>query len=111
MHLKLDDEIFQVESRIAGRKTALSASGREARRKTLDRLASPTALAAALALGFCIAGRRKRAPEDRRRSAKSSTIVSALMAGALWLVRAQFGSPAGLAQALIQRFSRREPAH
>lgn len=112
MHLKLDDEIVQVETRIAGRKSQISYVGKATGKRAMDGLASPVTLAGALALGFAMGGRlgRKRAPErrsGRAAKAKASGIAGLLMTGAMWFVRAQYGSPVGLAQAMMQKFSRR----
>lgn len=113
MHLKLDEEIVEVEKRIAGRKTDITRVGKETGRRTLDGLASPVTLAGALALGFAAGGRlgRKRPPErrhDRAAKAKATGVVGLLMSGAMWFVRAQYGSPVGLAQALMQKFQHRK---
>lgn len=115
MHLKLDDEIVQVEKRIAGRKTQITYVGKATGRRTLDGLASPVTLAGALALGFAVGGRvgRKRPPErrrDRAGKAKATGLVGLALSGAMWFVRAQFGSPMGLAQVLIEKFQRRKAA-
>lgn len=114
MHLKLDDEIVQVEKRIAGRKTQITYVGKATGRRALDGLASPVTLAGALALGFAVGGRmgRKRPPERRRdgaAKARATGIAGLLMTGAMWFVRAQYGSPVGLARAMIEKFSRRNP--
>ena len=114
MHLKLDDEILQVEHRIVDRKGRLTRAGREAGKRTLDVLASPVTLAGALALGFAIGGRfgRRREKPPARRSAdrtKLTSIAGLLMSGAMWLVRHQFGGPVGLAQFLVEKFQRGAP--
>ncbi|HUQ26429.1 MAG TPA: hypothetical protein VM140_12230 [Burkholderiales bacterium] len=113
MHLKLDDEIVQIEKRIAGRKTQITRVGKETGRRTLDGIASPVTLAGALALGFAVGGRigRKRPPErrnDRAKKAKATGVVGLLVSGAMWFVRAQYGSPMGLAQVLMQKFQQRK---
>ncbi|MEA3193982.1 MAG: hypothetical protein QOD26_2315 [Betaproteobacteria bacterium] len=113
MHLQLDDEIVQIEKRIAGRKTQITRVGKETSRRTLDGLASPVTLAGALALGFAVGGRmgRRRPPErrhERAARAKATGIAGLLVSGAMWFVRAQYGSPMGLAQVLIQKFQHRK---
>lgn len=111
MHLKLDNEIVDVERRIAGRKRDFSALGREAGRRSLDVLASPVTLAGALALGFAVGGglgRRKEKPPSRRAAdrtakAKASGVVGLALSGAMWFVKQQFGGPVGLARFLVEK--------
>jgi hypothetical protein len=116
MHLKLDDEIYQVESRIVGRKQLLAREGRETGRRALDGLASPLTLAGALALGFAVGGglwRRKEKPPQRRRDdrlarAKASGIVGLAMSGAMWFIKHQFGGPVGLAKFISSKLQLQE---
>ena len=115
MHLKLDDEIVQIENRIAGRKTQLTTVSKATARRTLDGLASPVTLAGALALGFAVGGRlgKRREPkparrvDDKTKKAAAGGIAGLAMTGAMWFIRAQYGGPAGLAQVLMEKFSRR----
>ena len=118
MHLKLDDEIVGIEQRIAGRKQRLSRVGRETGKRSLDAIASPVTLAGALALGFAVGGglgrKREKPPQrradDRTKKAALGGVAGLLMSGAMWFVRAQFGGPAGLARALVEKFSRQSPS-
>ncbi len=112
MHLEIDDEIRQVETRIAGVRTGLRLNGKQAGRKALDGLASPVTIAVALALGFAAGGglrrkapERRRADSDTRKAAAASGVAGLLMTGAMWFIRAQFGSPMGLAQAVMSKVS------
>src|SRR5512138_2783721 len=115
MHLKLDDEILQVEHRIVGRKDQLSSVGRATARRTMEGLASPVTLAGALALGFAVGGglgrRREKPPQrradDRTSKAKVSGIAGLALSGAMWFVKQQFGGPVGLAQFLSEKFRKR----
>ena len=117
MHLKLDDEIVQIEQRIAGRKDLLGRAGRETGRRALEGLASPVTLAGALALGFAVGGglgrKREKPPQrradDRGAKAKLSGVAGLALSGAMWFIRAQYGGPAGLARALAEKFSRPRP--
>jgi hypothetical protein len=112
MHLKLDDEIVQIENRIAGRKQQLSYAGRATGKRTLDVLASPVTIAGALALGFAVGGglgrKREQPParraDDRTTKAKVSGIAGLAVSGAMWFVRQQFGGPVGLARFLADKF-------
>ncbi len=115
MHLHLDDEIFQLEKRIAVRKADLQQGGRAAGHRALNGLGSPAALITAVAVGFAAGGGLRR----RRRNGKAhgnggsktaSALASLLMAGATWFIKAQFGSPAGMASAALAKIqSRRTP--
>jgi hypothetical protein len=115
MHLKLDDEIVQIENRIAGRKQRLSAFGRATAKRSLDVLASPVTIVGALALGFAVGGglgRRREKPlprraEDRSAKAKASGIAGLALSGAMWLVKHQFGGPVGLARFVAEKFQHR----
>lgn len=114
MHLKLDDEIVQIEQRIAGRKRLIAQEGRATSKRALDGLASPVTLAGALALGFAVGGglgrRREKPParraDDRTAKAKMGGIAGLALSGAMWFVNHQFGGPVGLARVLMEKFSR-----
>jgi hypothetical protein len=112
-----DQEVFEVEQRLAMRRAQLAQQSREATRRALQALASPLALAAAAAVGFIAAGafaRRNRTPPhperrktDHVKAAKRTGVAGMLLPAALWLVRAQWGSPARAAQALLENFKTR----
>jgi hypothetical protein len=109
-----DKEIFDLESRIAARRAQLSLHSREAGRRAMQTLTSPVALIGAAALGFFAAGglsKREKKPDhpERRKSdhlkaAKATGIVGTLITGAMWVVRAQYGSPTRFAQAMLEKF-------
>jgi hypothetical protein len=115
MHLKLDDEIVQIENRIAGRKQHFTRVGSAAGKRALDVLASPVAIAGALALGFAVGGglgrKREKPPtrraDDRLKTAKLSGVAGLALSGAMWFVKHQFGGPAGLARLLVDKFQNR----
>lgn len=115
MHLKLDDEIVQIENRIAGRKTQITRVGRAAGQRSRDVLASPVTIAGALALGFAVGGglgrKREKPPtrrsDDKSTKAKASGIAGLAISGAMWFIKHQFGGPVGLAHILMEKFSRR----
>lgn len=111
----LDDEIYEVEQRLTRRRAEIPRVARAAGRSALDKVASPAGLAVAVALGFLAGGglRRKatrlpeRRVEERRQETekkKGIAIGSLLMSGAIALIRAQYGSPFGMAQALLEKF-------
>jgi|SRR5688572_15518925 len=113
--MHLDPEIDEVEARIVRRRHELTRVTQETGRKTMETLASPKALVGAAVIGFVAGGGIARRRDDasahpgRRRNdhgarrAKRHGVVGALLTGAMWLVRARFGSPAGLAHYLMSR--------
>jgi hypothetical protein len=115
-----DREIFEVEQRIALRRAQLGRHSREASSRALRALASPVALAAAAALGFFAAGgfsrREKEPPHPERRksdhlkAAKATGLAGLLTTGAMWFIKAQYGSPVHFAQVLLEKFQRRKRA-
>jgi len=113
MHLKLDDEILRLESRIVSRKGQLTYVSRATGRRALHSLASPAALAAAVAMGFAAGGlgrRRSDGANGHERAAKAgaSGVAGLLLSGAMWLLRAQYGSPANFARAMLEKFAKKQ---
>ena len=109
-----DQEIFDVESRIATRRAQLALHSREAGRRAMQKLTSPVALIGAVALGFFVGGglaKREKKPEhperrksDHMKAAKATGIVGTLVTGAMWVIRARYGSPMRFAQAMLEKF-------
>ena len=115
-----DSEVFEVENRIAARRARLARVSRDTGQRVLQKLTSPGALIAAAALGFVVAGgftrREKKPPHPERRKAdhlkgaKATGIVGTLVTGAMWVIRAQYGSPVRFAQTLLEKFqSKKKP--
>ena len=115
----LDDEIYELEGRLQRRRAEIPRVARAAGRGALDKVASPGGLAVAVALGFIVGGglrRTKYVPERRERERrreetpkkKGVAVGSLLMSAAIALVRAQYGSPFGMAQALLEKFQKRK---
>jgi hypothetical protein len=112
-----DQEIFEVEQRIALRRKQLGRHTREASRRTMQALASPVALIAAAGLGFLLAGgfskKRKEPPHPERRksdhtkAAKATGLVGILTPLAMWFIRAQYGSPFAMAQSFLAKYQNR----
>ena len=124
--MRLDPEIDDVEARIVRRRHELARIAEEGKQRAKEqgrlavrKLTSPGALAGAAVIGFLVgggavrrhrkdktavlrSGRRRSDPAGARTAAKSG-VIGALMTGAMWLVRARFGSPAGLATYLMSR--------
>lgn len=115
-----DNEIFEVEQRIAARRAQVKRHAREAGTRALQALASPVALIGAAAIGFfaasAVARRRQKPPHPERRkgdhtkAAKATGLAGVLLPAAMWLVRAQWGSPVKLAQVMLEKFQRGKPA-
>jgi hypothetical protein len=110
-----DPDIEKVEVRIMRRRHDLTRITHETGQRAMHALASPSALIGATVFGFLLgggiggrshpahsrSGRRRNDPAAR--AAKRTGVIGALMTGAMWLVRAKFGSPAGLAGYLMSR--------
>ena len=109
-----DQEIYEVEKRIAQRRNRVEAVARATGQQVLRTLASPWALAGAAILGFIAAGgtRQRHYYVERRRdsgtknAAKAGGMTSVAMAAATWLIRSQFGSPVGMAKYFLDKVKR-----
>jgi hypothetical protein len=114
-----DQEIYDVEQRIALRRSQVVRHSKEAGRRAMQGLASPAALIGAATLGFLVAAavakRQQKPPHPERRksdhtkAAKATGLAGMLLPVAMWLVRAQWGSPVQAAQVLLERFQKRKP--
>jgi len=108
-----DQEIFEVEQRLAAQRARLKQGVVEARKRAVQGLASPLALIAAAGLGFVLANsfaRRRREPphperrkSDHLKAAKATGFAGVLTTGAMWLIRLKYGSPVQAAQVLLQK--------
>jgi len=110
-----DQEIYQVEQRIADRRHRVEAAARTAGRQALRTLGSPWVLAGAAVLGFMAAGGVRRKQEhgpavsrETKEKAKGGVLASLLMAGATWLIKAQFGSPVAMAQYFLAKIRKED---
>ncbi len=111
-----DKEIYDVESRIAERRHRVEAVARQSGQAALKTLTSPWALAGAALLGFLAAGGMARRHEhharmsrQEKKSAKVGSLTSLAMAAASWIIKAQFGSPAALAQFFVSKVKKQPP--
>lgn len=115
----IDTEIFELERRLHTREAAIRSESRQLRQRGTRALMSPLTIVGALALGFVVAGiaarRKAREPlkyRDRRRQPKEQSKGLALggvaMTAATWLIKNQFGGPAGLAQFVISKVRRHQ---
>lgn len=115
-----DQEIYEVEQRIALRRSQVTRHAREAGQRAMQKLSSPAALGAAALLGFLAAARftrREKKPEhperrksDHTKAAKATGLAGLLTTAAMWYVRAQYGSPVQLAQSLLKKYQGRKSA-
>ena len=115
-----DNEVFEVEQRLARRRAELARNAREAGRRAMHKLSSPLALIGAAGIGFltaaAVAKRQQRPPHPERRksdhvkAAKATGFAGVALSAAMWLVRAQWGSPAKLAQVLLEKFQKQAPS-
>ena len=114
-----DQEIYEVEKRIAERRHRVEAFAKLTGRSTLRALTSPWALAGAAVIGFLLAGgmqRRHEKPKFERRSmspsdkkaAKASALSGLGMTALTWIIKSQFGSPVAMAQYFLAKM-KKEP--
>jgi hypothetical protein len=115
-----DQEIYEVEQRIALRRSQLVRHSKEAGRRSLRALTSPVALIGAAALGFFAAGglskKKKEPPHPERRksdhlnAAKATGVAGVLTPLLMWVIKAQWGSPVNLAMSVLGKFQKRGKA-
>ena len=111
-----DEEVYEVERRLAQRRAQVASHAREAGRRAMHKLSSPVALIAAAGIGFlaaaAVAKRQQKPPHPERRksdhikAAKATGFAGVLLSSAMWFVRAQWGSPAKLAQVILEKFQK-----
>jgi hypothetical protein len=109
--MKIDRDILEVEQRIARRRLAVELTARAAWRRTVKKVISPVGLLGAAALGFVtVAGVFRRQPQARAhyssktaRAGKWGSVAGLLASGAFALLRAQYGSPANIANMVIRQ--------
>ena len=117
-----DQEIYEVEERIARRRHNVEYVARESARRAFVALTSPGALAVAAVLGFLAGGgigkkkvhyveRRKSDETKTKKAAKVTGLAGALMSGAMFVVNHKFGGPFGLAQLIYQKVQGHRTPH
>ena len=112
-----DNEIYEVEKRIADRRHRVEAAARASGRQAMRALASPWALAGAAIIGFVAAGGtrprhyyiERRRDSGTKKAAKASGVMSAVMAAATWFIKSQFGSPVAMAQYFLAKAKKQPP--
>src|SRR5262245_60813810 len=116
--MEIEKDIQEVEQRLAQRRLKVELLARASRQRAMGGLVSPAGLLGAGALGFlAVAGvlrKRHSHPVDRRRSGKGKGGIVGSLAGlaatiGFQLLRAQFGSPAQMAQRALYFFRRKSP--
>jgi hypothetical protein len=114
-----DQEIYEVEQRIAERRHRVEAVARQSGQAAIRTLTSPWALAGAAVLGFFVARSvvHKHSHHDHGRAvshrtkekAKGGALASMAMAAATWVIKSQFGSPMGMAQFVLSKVKKQPP--
>lgn len=110
-----DQEIYEVEKRIAERRQRVETVFKEAGRQTVRAMTSPWALGTAALLGFLVAGGVRlrhhgthHVDPSTKKAAKASTLTSIGMAAATWFIKSQFGSPVEMARFFIDKIRSRK---
>jgi hypothetical protein len=115
-----DQEIYEVEKRIAERRHRVETTARQTGRATLRALTSPVALVGAAVVGFLIAGgweRKQRSKPERhmsysdKKAAKASVWSGLGMTALTWFIKSQFGGPVDMAKFFVGKIrSRKQPS-
>lgn len=108
----MDNDILAVENRIREREVKLKLLARQTGRRTVSALSSPVSLIGVAALGFLLGGgmRRRRQPKHDDATAKKAVgIGGILMTGAMWLIKARFGTPWAAAEYALSKLQNRPP--
>ena len=110
-----DQEIFEVEKRIAERRHRVEQTFRQTGRATLRALTSPAALVGAAVLGFLVAGGWQRKRESHReqrmsyadkKAAKASVWSGLGMTALTWFIKSQFGGPVDMARFFLAKMKK-----
>jgi hypothetical protein len=117
MSKHIDDEIYELEQRIARRRHSIEYIARTAKNTAVRKLVSPLGLLTAAGIGLVTTlglMRRKTvhpAPTRVSRGGRLAGIASVLASVGFSVLRAQFGSPAQIAQMLMAKYQKsRQPA-
>ena len=109
----LDEQILEVENRIARRRLGVELTGRAVWHRTVAKVVSPAGLLTAGALGFlAVAAIFRRRPKiiERRHGARApskwGSIVGLVASGALTLMKQQYGGPVEMAQRVAAQIKR-----
>ena len=107
---KLDDQIADVETRIARRRMSVELTTRAVWHRTVAKFTSPAGLFGAAALGFVtVAALFRRRPKivERRRGMRAGSKWGSLLglaaSGAFTLLKSQYGGPVQMAQKVAEQ--------
>ena len=106
--MTLDDDIRAVEERIARERTGLAALAEDCEETARDVVASPESLLAVAAVGFML-GEVLR-PSRRSTRGRKTGFTGMLLGAGVALLRARYGSPWSLAEAILSRAAERSRA-
>jgi hypothetical protein len=116
--LHIDREIHELEQRIARRRHLVEHTARAAKQRAIRAVLSPVGLLSVAGVGFLATlGLTRRhhyaPPRAAGRVGRFAGIAGVLASVAFAVLRAQFGSPAQMAQILLSKFpkSSRHSAH
>src|SRR5712671_6113180 len=111
--MSLDSEIQDLEHRLAQRKLKVELLARATGRRAVRSIVSPAGLIGAAALGFLavtgVTRRHHYAPAPAARRGKLAGLAGIAASAAFALLRAQFGSPAQMAQLVLSKLKRPAP--
>jgi hypothetical protein len=116
MTMHIDEEIRELEQRIAQRRHSIEHTARAAKQRAIRTVLSPVGLLSAAGIGFLatfgLARRHHHVPAGAvGKGGRIAGIASVLASVAFAVLRAQFGSPAHMAQLLLSKFQKsRQPA-
>ena len=116
MTMHIDDEIHELEQRIAQRRHSVEYLARATRQRAIKAVVSPIGLLSAAGVGFLATlGLTRRhhyaAPKAVGKGGRIAGIASVLASVAFTMLRAQFGSPAQMAQLVLSKIQKfRQPA-
>ena len=106
----LDKEIQDLEHRLAQRKLKVELLARASGRRAVRSLVSPAGLIGAAALGFLavtgVTRRQPYRPAPAARQGKIAGIMGLVASAGFALLRAQFGSPAQMAQLVLSKLKK-----
>ena len=114
--MNLDREIQDLEHRLAQRKLKVELLARATGRRAVRSLVSPAGLIGAAALGFlAVTGVTRRQhhyqPVHAARSGKLAGLAGLAASAAFAVLRAQFGSPAQIAQLVLSKLKKSPARH
>ena len=116
--MHVDEEIREIERRMAWRRHEVASTARALRERTVSRVVSPGGLALAAGIGFAVTWVFLRRPrvkvierrQKERAGGKLAGLVSLAMPVALALARERFGGPQELAHMVLAKMQKKKHA-